>query len=725
MKKDFHLHFYTRIFFAVAILAAVLFLSQRSVQTEAVLISATPIPIYGWAYSPLGGWISLNCLNDINGDGIRENTCSSANGNYGLRVTESGGINYVQGCAWSGQSIGANPNNNLGYLCFSDPNPDPNIDPTLAPDGGIDVEELWNVLTDANGTPSFLKMEPYLPAHNNYLFPSISYFIGSSNPDLPSASNPIEGCFNCFFEEIKACSNNLDVPCTTDADCGGPTTCVRVGQNNKCQNCLEYTFNRGACSNNPSLPCDRDGDCGGGTCQNIKTCSNNRSLRCENASPDCDPRVCNDGYSVCDEDADCPRYDLCSDGNTNCPNGDSDCPVPYVCVHTIYTCPAVTCDSRPVGSVQITRGAFNCIDCTIASFDNTCDMNAYGYNRNTCRSCGLAVYDPGLVLDSQYNRATSSIKMCGWGYNNEIGWVWFSPRISTSTKPYISVEGGSIYSRGSVYSRYTPPVGRYNASYLIESGGNISNFISSSTLAGVFQGELKNRPLIDFFAPQGTKYRNVLGAIDYTGLITTYANDVNKYGSPVQILDDASELSAFANFINNEPVLGGKTYYLNNNSVIINADMQINATSGRLASGVFVVNGNLRLNNNVEYMTLPSIANLKEIPSLVWVVRGDVTIGSDVTSLAGTFVVLGNGSSCAGASPAAGCGQFITCGGGACDQPLVVDGSVLAKRFQLLRTYYSSAGGPSESFVNNGRLQANPPPGLIDFGQLLPRFVDR
>lgn len=713
MKADFHLHFYARIFFAVAILALVLFLSQRSVQTEAILVSPTPVSIDGWAYTPNGGWISLNCLNDINGDGTADNTCSSANGNYGLSVTESGGVNYVQGCAWSGQSIGADPRNNLGYLCFSNPTGRS----TLAPPGGTIVEpsgSLPNLLFDANGTPSILKIEPYAPTHNNYLDPSVYYSIPQDSPDQPSATNPIEGCFNCYFEEIRACSNYTGPPpsvstCATDADCGGlPVTCIKVGQNNKCENCLEYTFNRGACSNDPNLLCDRDGDCGGGnTCNNDFTCSNDRDQRCTPATiiPNCGPMAGKCKIST---------HINCND-NSVCIFNQGD----YCLLHT--------CEERPQGSVQMTRGAFNCSDCTIASFDNTCDMNAHGYNKNTCRSCGLAFYDPGVLLDTKYNNTLSSgAKLCGWGYNNEIGWVWFSPKITTTTKPYINVEGGSIYAREGVYSRYAPPVGRYNASYLIESGGNITNFISSSTLAGVFQGELKNRPLIDFFAPQGTKYRNVLGAVDYTGLISTYANDVNKYGSPVQTLDESSEISAFANFINNEPVLGGKTYYFNNSSVIINQNMQINATSGSFAAGVFVVNGNLRLNNNVEYMTLPSIANLKEIPSLVWVVRGDVTIGANVSNLAGTFVILGDGSSCAGAIPTPGCGQFITCSGGSCDQPLVVDGSVLAKRFQLLRTYYnSSGGGPAESFVNNGRLQANPPPGLIDFGQLLPRFVDR
>lgn len=713
MKADFHLHFYTRIFFAVAVGAMALFLWQKSIQTEALL--HPELYIRGWAWSPIAGWISLNCNNDFNFDGILENHCSDnpPYSNYGLYLTQAGAANTIQGCAWAGQPVdGVSASSALGWICFSDPPPD---------GPGVDVYLTYNFINPSDPTrpwPSIEKLdEPPMAAYYDELITGLGYSIPNdgSDPDYPQPGDPLDGCFNCRVENIYACGNSPQVLYPRDPTCAGTCqegySCILVDQENYCDNCIEYQYYPGICSHN-GADCRIDADCGAGnTCENLSTCSNKVWQRCTDIS-DCGSLA---GYCLiesnhaCNDDGDCDAYE-----------GDS-------CVPNV-------CQERVIGALHRAIGGFNCRACTIDNFDNTCDLNSYGYNRNRCEDCVLVSSNPSVSVDSQYGQDDEA-RLCGWGYNEEMGWFWFSPRVASSTKPYISVEGGGIYARESIYSPYAPPLGRYNASYLIESGGHITNFISSSTLSGLYYGELKNRPLVDFFSPSGGKYRNILGAIDYTGLITPYANDRNKYGSEVLIFDDSSELSALAAFINDLTVLDGKVFYVPTAAPglgyatigSVGVDITLDNEEGGLASGVIIVNTNLILNTNVRYDdTGADISNLKEINSLVWIVRGDLIVDSAVTNLAGTFIILGTGSSCDGPSPVEGCGRFISCdpARGACNRQLVVDGSVLARRFELTRDYYDNEA-PAELFINNGRLRANPPPGLSDFGQLLPRFLER
>ena len=142
---------------------------------------------------------------------------------------------------------------------------------------------------------------------------------------------------------------------------------------------------------------------------------------------------------------------------------------------------------------------------------------------------------------------------------------------------------------------------------------------------------------------------------------------------------------------------------------------------------MIVVEGDLIINRNITYETSVSYSNLRNIPSLVWIVRGDLKISPDVTDLAGTFIILGNISGPASCNPvAATCGQIVTCEGGVnCDaNSLTISGNVLAKYFDLGRTWTNASEDPSELFINDGRLQANPPFGFEDFSNIIPRFTE-
>jgi hypothetical protein len=63
--------------------------------------------ITGFAWSENVGWVSFNCYNDHNGDGILEDHCSSSN--YGVRIDPS--TKVFSGYAWS---------ENIGWITFNE-----------------------------------------------------------------------------------------------------------------------------------------------------------------------------------------------------------------------------------------------------------------------------------------------------------------------------------------------------------------------------------------------------------------------------------------------------------------------------------------------------------------------------------------------------------------------------------------------------------------------------
>ena len=95
-------------------------------------LQQTWMEINGWAWSPNIGWLSLNCLNDFNGDGdlndLIDNTCSIP---YGLKIDTSidGTKRAVGGCAWAG--------NVNWWICFDDPDALDGVGHADSPDWGV------------------------------------------------------------------------------------------------------------------------------------------------------------------------------------------------------------------------------------------------------------------------------------------------------------------------------------------------------------------------------------------------------------------------------------------------------------------------------------------------------------------------------------------------------------------------------------------------------------
>jgi len=572
-----------------------------------------------------------------------------------------------------------------------------------------------------------------------------------------TCGNPIYGCFNCYQVVTFICDDGVTDCAPGPEDWINPNPLCPVNPPGaigichhglsweNCDNCLEYFYYTGQCIDDNGVlgvnqNCRKTDDCASDEiCQPISTCSNDIEHTCSDNSN------CNFG-AICQIVAGVGG--ICSG------NHEASCTDAADCI-------GGTCIERETGSLKKVIGAYECTDCDIQSQSNVCGQNSQEKNLNSCLSCPAdkMFYTPGVMIDNNhYNLvdgplpaiARDEARLCGWAWNawedvdnnlHGLGWFQFGPRVVTTTRPFLSVKEGNIYSEKSITGKYLPPFGYWNASYLIESGGSITNFISSSTLNQTFQGEFAYRSKIGFLEKEveTNKYTNALGSLDYYGLTEDFSGgfDYNKYGAKIYkkgVATSGVEPTTDKLYMNE-----GVLYYVNGLNIEYDADnLVLEALAwpypdGSQWSGIIAVDGDATINRNVVYgAPFSGIKTLKNIPSVVWIIRGDLHIGPKVTSLAGTFIVLGNPAVVPSCDPLVpGCGQVVTCytsplAPSACDDnTLTIYGNVLARYFNLNRTYASSAAkAPAENFINDGRLQANPPPGLEDFSDIMPRFTE-
>jgi len=654
--------------------------------------------------------------------------------------TTFSGNAYVEGCAWAGNNLsGSTP---LGWICFSDPGDNGN---TMANVNGVATSTTYLNALSNTSYASIINQENWkcsndatkdcLPSTEEIdcgigntcdIVADDAWKLGfpisdpldkdasgwSTDSDAPRIIPPsswwggdggksMDGCFNCHEEYEYRCtvSNALCGPSGSNI-CVEPQTCDIKGVYKNCDNCLEYFYYPGRCELPGEIP---------GIPSSYGT------------------------HTVCETTADCIATESCVSISTCAQDIDIECKdQPTICNLSI---PGDTCEAREIGELKKMLGGYNCGLCDIEDYDNTCGLNTYQGNINSCGVCKDVFYTPGVMIDNKHGNLANGeqANLCGWGWNSYnggsdgFGWVQFGPRVVTSTKPYIFADSGNIYSQKNI-SGYLPPGGKSNSSYLIESGGSIRNFISSSTLANLYQGELPYSSIIQFPSLTNGKYSNALGSIDYLGLINDFdpgLANINKYGSTVVPRDTFFY----------EPLMNGEVYYIDKNMTLTNPmDVTIQAGVGNEdASGVIVINGTLYTNRNILHESAV-YNNLKNIPSVVWIIKGDFLISPNVTTLEGTFIVLGddNSPSCDPNTLPFACGQINTCyyalsnpgnPASCANNQLVVRGNVLAKYFGLNRTHNTNSE-PSELFINDGRLQANPPAGLEDFSNMVPRFTE-
>jgi len=296
-----------------------------------------------------------------------------------------------------------------------------------------------------------------------------------------------------------------------------------------------------------------------------------------------------------------------------------------------------------------------------------------------------------------------------------LGWIAFNPALYGQATPYTQAEQGNVFSGQDITGLLPPPLGKYNAAYLIDAGGQIARWTTSlsdgtrATIGGITFPTLIN---------DRTTASSSLATIDLEGLYTKLGATVNnKYGSEVKT--PASIESVFPG------PLANKVYYFTFPQTL-NSVATISNGSGTVSgAGIIYIKGNLTITKDISYASAP-VTRLGHIPSVVWIVEGDVIIDPTVKKVVGTFIVLGDGNPTvcpATTNPISlGCGRFSTGDDSANRLPLDIYGNVIARQILLQRSY-NEGDNAAERFIADGRLQTNTPAGLGDLGKNLPRFT--
>ena len=331
---------------------------------------------------------------------------------------------------------------------------------------------------------------------------------------------------------------------------------------------------------------------------------------------------------------------------------------------------------------------------------------------DTCTDCPRC-YEYGMAVDYTKNRLSG----WAWGMLHEeagtgscvssvgVGWIAFHTLENGIFAPWLESSAGSIYSAGGVGSSTTfrPPSGQFNATYAIHSGGTSTNFYSTS--GSYWEDEYYD--VIDY-PDVAENYSNILGRVDFPGL------QAGLYGETEEITSQSDI----------DSVLGGKVYIMDGNLTVNSAMTFNNGSVGTPdGTGTIIVKGNLTIDANINYSS-SAVSKIRYLPSVAFIVLGDVIVDATVDSLEGAYIVLGDGSpdTCPALSSASnGCGRIST--GESHILALNVNGLVMAKQFDLERLYSSLTEG-AEKFTYDGRLLANTPPGLEDITQALPEWIE-
>ncbi|MFH0873495.1 MAG: hypothetical protein V1846_01495 [Candidatus Komeilibacteria bacterium] len=631
------------------------------------------------------GWLSTNCLNDFDNNGVLESQCGVNDGtpegstkyNYGLTVNINGtntknrvnssneltldGVNdYLQGCAWSGI---------YGWVCFSQEiakSPDTTTDVTVVCPTATAVETYDKICGKLN--PLGVKIEQISGTQVYYLKSSINPATGDAdtivNSDAQkdaraavlnlSQDDDQSRAYIGFPADFTSSAAVVSLP--SNAEVSGCFGCWSgtSGYNNACKGC--YLVNDG---------------------YNDATLAPNPNILCVN----------------------------CTQCQTTVYGGS--------CTSTANRCKASSCTCYRRGGV-------------VVNYYPSCNSDAtYCVNDGQC--------GPG----NKCNYTKSAAELCGWGYNawdnsgtlSGFGWIAFNPVVYGSATPFTQAQRGSVYSENNILSYLTPPEGQSNATYLIDAKGRITRWSSSGgpTLEREF---LPNAPSFLGYDPNTSQSTSTIGIIDWGGIsknVGSATQKINKYAAPIEEIESSD-------FVDNlQLVLKNKVYYAASDLIINHPFSVYNGSTNESGAGIIYVAGDLTINRDVIYHSgTTGLTRTQHIPSLVWIVMGDVTIDPGVTNLAGTFIVLGSKidhSSCPAITDAlnppasGGCGRFSTGNDRSTPRQLSIYGNVVAKQFNLQRSYSGALKNePAEIFIADGRLQANPPAGMTDFSKSLPRF---
>ncbi len=386
--------------------------------------------------------------------------------------------------------------------------------------------------------------------------------------------------------------------------------------------------------------------------------------------------------------------------------------------------------------------------CKPASFCSSESTNAYDActndtqcNGGTCSFTGATCSAAGALCD-QYgvNLDTITGQFSGYAWSPDYGWLNFG-NVIKGTRRYIQTRLGDVYSQGNIGAPDTLPApgNLCNASYVVSAGGSINNFCSSLTVDQVATYDTeKNNASFTPFASQKNLFETALGRIDLQGAetVTDSTNKTNKFGQTVTSLGDSggSIVDAMIGAGNSTTKLqdkvfvagkagGTQTYTIDRSFTILNGGLS--GSSFVSGAGTLIINGNLRIDKDIVYSLSPSITLLRQLASLMVVVKGNLIIDNGVTELAGNYYVTGTictGQPDNGDSPPTECTVTRNLPN---NFPLTVRGIMLAHKFYFARTFAGTVETPlpSEVIINDGRLQSNPPQGFRDFAGVLPSSV--
>lgn len=320
---------------------------------------------------------------------------------------------------------------------------------------------------------------------------------------------------------------------------------------------------------------------------------------------------------------------------------------------------------------------------------------------------------PLVISGTDYGaRISANRVLSGWSWNGGdnldadpepergIGWIsWRGDQYGGgAVARWFETLYGDIYSGGNISAPYAPPGSRWSATYLIQADGAIDPVnITSQGGSGL--------PYIDqnfgvlTLPQQSNSYRGSLGLLDRTGLLNGY------YGAVTTFAGDNNSSGTLGTSL----VLAGKIYHYTGNLIVDSAISFNKGVGAQKGSGTIIVDGNLIINANINYEAGAVASRIDNLPSVGWLVKGNIIINPSVTNIAGLFYSEGAAGITTG-----------TTGAKETDVALIAKGLLIAKKITLQRLFIKADNSPSEQIIFDGRAIVNPPPGLADMVKGLP-----
>lgn|GEM_PF-4415030 len=335
-------------------------------------------------------------------------------------------------------------------------------------------------------------------------------------------------------------------------------------------------------------------------------------------------------------------------------------------------------------------------------------------------------------------------------YTNDVGFGWVDFSNVSMVTPWTQTQFGDVYSLQNIgQTGGAAPAGRYNATFILETGPGSSIIAWSSQASQSSSEYVRAGSGASIFLPKPSfGYANFLGRIDYAGLTektsgagTSVDPGKNQYSKRVvdtfagDSCDDNTMLwSNIKDQVLNAGVLNGGIYHIGSGNrfckLVIDQPIEFNNGDGlnpdtKLGNGLFIVEGDLEVNQDITYGA-GAVSSTDQLASVGWIVKGNVVVAGDslgipVENMVGAYVAIGceAGNNCLGSLGDHG-GIFST--GSTSGTTLYVHGLAMARTFNFERRVMSSDFG-AEVFISDGRERANTPPGMASISAALPRDI--